>query len=239
VGFLDSFERHVERLVGGAFAKAFASGVHPIEIVAALKKELDASAKQVTRTRTLAPHSLHVGLSPTDYERLDQLGPALLAEIEAALVDYHHSRGYLSTEKLRVALEVRATLSEGMVDVRSDPVGPVVWIPSVTWASVRYPITRTSTVIGRGTDCDVHVVAPGVSRHHAEIRWNGKRSEVVDLGSTNGTTLDGNKVTRAALPDSCTLGVGQARILFQVVPLSRGAYDALAHTPPTPAEETS
>lgn len=239
MGFLDSFERHVERIVGGAFAKTFTSGVHPIEIVAALKKELDARATQVTRTRALAPHSFRVGLSAIDHERLSQLGSALVADIERAVVTYHSERGYLSCEPITVALEPRGTLAEGMVDVRSDSVGPVVWIPSLTWKSVRYPITRTSTIIGRGTDSDVHVVAPGVSRHHAEIRWNGKRSEIVDLGSTNGTTLEGKTITRAALPDSCTLGVGQARILFQVVPLSRGAYDALAHTPPSPAEETS
>jgi hypothetical protein len=239
VGFLESFERQVERLVGGAFAKTFTSGVHPIEIVAAIKKELDATAKQVTRTRALAPHSFSVGLSPIDHERLSQLGASLINEIEEALKGYHHSRGYLSTDALQIVLEPRSTLAEGMVDVRSDPVGPVVWIPSVTWKSIRYPLTRASTIIGRGTESDVHVVAPGVSRHHAEIRWNGKRSEVVDLGSTNGTTLDGESITRAALPDSCTLGVGQARIVFQVVPLTRGAYDALVHTPADSAEETS
>jgi len=239
VGFLDSFERQVERLVGGTFAKAFTSGVHPIEIVAALKKELDAAAKQVTRTRALAPHSFHVRVSHVDHERLTKLGPSLMTEINSALVEYHESRNYLSRDPIRVMLEPRATLAEGMVEVYSDPVGAVVWIPSITWKSVRYPITRKTTLIGRGTDCDVHVVAPGVSRHHAQIRWNGKRSEVVDLGSTNGTTLNGTVVTRAALPDSCTLGVGQARILFQVVPLSREAYEALAHTPAEPAEEMS
>ena len=239
MGFLESFERQVERLVGGAFAKTFTSGVHPIEIVAAIKKELDATATQVTRTRALAPHSFSVGLSPIDHERLSQLGASLIIEIEEALRGYHQSRGYLSTDALQIVLEPRSTLAEGMVDVRSDPVGPVVWIPSVTWKSIRYPLTRASTIIGRGTESDVHVVAPGVSRHHAEIRWNGKRSEVVDLGSTNGTTLDGESITRAALPDSCTLGVGQARIVFQVVPLTRGAYDALVHTPADSAEETS
>lgn len=239
MGFLDSFERQVERLVGGAFAKAFTSGVHPIEIVAALKKELDAATQQVTRARALAPHSFHVRLSRVDYDRLTKLKSTLMTEITDALLGYHESRGYLSRDPLRVVLEPRETLAEGMVEVLSDPVGPVVWIPSITWNSVRYPITRSTTTIGRGTDCDVHVVAPGVSRHHAHIRWNGKRSEVVDLGSTNGTTLGGKAVTRAALPDSCTLGVGQARILFQVVPLSREAYEALANTPADPAEETS
>lgn len=239
MGFLDSFERQVERLVGGVFAKTFTSGVHPIEIVAALKKELDATARPITRTRVLAPHAFYVGLSSIDRDRLGQLGPDFLSEIRQTLEDYRVVRGYSCQEAVAVHLEERKTLAEGMVEVRSDPVGRVVWVPTVTWNAVRYPLTRKSTIIGRGTDSDVHVVAPGVSRHHAEIRWNGKRCEVVDLGSTNGTTVNGEKVTRAALPDSCTLGVGRARILFEVVPLSSAAYDALAHTPLISAEETS
>jgi TusA-related sulfurtransferase len=239
VGFLDSFERQVERLVGGAFAKTFTSGVHPVEIVAALKKEMDSSARPVTRTRVLAPHSFHVGLSSVDQKRLGQLGPGFVTEIQQSLEEYRKVRGYSCSEPLVIALEEKLTLAEGMVEVHSDSPGSVVWVPTITWKSVRYPLTRASTIIGRGTDSDIHVVATGVSRHHAEIRWNGKRSEVVDLGSTNGTTLEGTKVTRAALPDSCTLGVGQARILFEVVPLQSAAYDALAHTPLTSPEETS
>lgn len=228
MGFLDSFERHVERVVGGAFAKTFTSGVHPLEIIAALKKELDSKASLVSRSRSIAPHSFQVGLSPIDHERLTQLGDSFVGELRDALKSYGLSRGYSFADQVALTLETQPQLSEGMVDIRSVPVGPVVWIPAVIWKDVRYPITRNSTIIGRGTDSDVHVVAPGVSRHHAEIRWNGKRAEVVDLNSTNGTKLDGVLVERAALPESCTLGVGQARILFQVVPLPQAAYQALA-----------
>lgn len=239
MGFLDSFERQVERLVGGVFAKTFTSGVHPIEIVAVLKKEMDATSRSITRSRVLAPYLFHVGLSSSDFQRLGKLGPEFVSEIRQTLEDYRMLRGYSCQEPVAILLEEKLTLAEGMVDVRSDRAGSVVWVPTLTWNSVRYPLTRKSTILGRGTDSDVHVVTPGVSRHHAEIRWNGKRCEVVDLGSTNGTTLDGEKVTRAALPDSCTLGVGRARILFEVVPLSSAAYDALAHTPLNSAEETS
>ena len=239
MGFLDSFERQVERLVGGVFAKTFTSGVHPIEIVAAIKKEMDATSRSITRTRVLAPYLFHVGLSSSDFQRLGKLGPEFVSEIRQTLEDYRMLRGYSCQEPVAILLEEKLTLAEGMVDVRSDRAGSVVWVPTLTWNSVRYPLTRKSTILGRGTDSDVHVVTPGVSRHHAEIRWNGKRCEVVDLGSTNGTTLDGEKVTRAALPDSCTLGVGRARILFEVGPLSSAAYDALAHTPLNSAEETS
>jgi hypothetical protein len=238
LGFLDSFERSVERLVGGAFAKAFASGVHPLEIVAALKREMDSQAKSASRTRTVAPHQYSCALSTEDHARLTRLGEPLLEEITGALADYAAVRGYGLSDRLAVTLTITGSLSEGMVDVTSTQVGPVVWIPTLTWDSVSFPVVKKSTLIGRGTDTDVHVVARGVSRHHAEVRWDGKRAEVVDLGSTNGTKLEGERVTRAALPDRCTLVIGQARILFEVVPQAEASYRALAHHTPTRTEET-
>jgi hypothetical protein len=237
MGFLDSFERSVERLVGGTFAKAFSSGVHPGEIVAALKREIDSRAKPVTRTRTVAPHNYRCGLSPEDHARLTRLGDALREEICAALLDYASVRGYSLADKLTLSLEVTTLLSEGMVEVSSSELGPVVWVPTLTWDGVRYPIIKKSTILGRGTDSDIHLVARGVSRHHSEIRWDGKRAEIVDLGSTNGTQLEGTRVTRAALPDRCTLGLGQARILFEVVPQAESAYRSLAHHSSPSAEE--
>ena len=232
MGFLDSFERSVERLVGGTFAKAFAAGVHPVEIVAALKREMDSRATTVSRTRSVAPHHYSCALSSEDQGRLAQLGEPFLLEITQALADYANVRGYGLAERLNVDLTVSESLSEGMVEITSTPVGPVVWVPTLTWDSVRYPLIKKSTLIGRGTDTDVHVVARGVSRHHAEVRWDGKRAEVVDLGSTNGTKLEGERITRAALPDRCALDIGQARILFEVVPQAEASYRALTHHTP-------
>jgi len=238
VGFLDSFERQVERIVGGAFAKTFTSGVHPIEIVAALKRELDQSAVVTSRTRIVAPHSFRVGLSKIDLTRLTSLGDAFIVEITQALTEYAATRSYSFTQPPRIVLVHSAGMVEGLVDVRSDKVGPVVWIPSLKWQDQHYPITRKSTIIGRGSEADVQVSARGVSRLHAEIRWDGKRAEVIDLGSTNGTELDDQPVTRAALPEVCTLRLGQARILFQVVPQAQSAYHALANNPLATSEET-
>ena len=238
MGFLENFERQVERLVGGAFAKTFTSGVHPVEIVAALKKELDTSAKVISRTRIVGPHALRIGLAEVDFERFSALGAGFLDEVTTALKDYARTRGYSFSEPLRVALEKDLALVEGIVDVRSDKVGKVVWIPSVTWKDSLYPIVRSHTMIGRGSDCDVQIEARGVSRHHVEIHWDGKKAEVIDLGSTNGTSLDGQKISRAPLPDVCTLTIGQARILFQMVPQAEAAYRSLAQSPAVTTEET-
>jgi hypothetical protein len=238
MGFLENFERSVERVVGGSFAKAFASGVHPGEIVAGLKREIDARAKVMSRTRVLAPHEYVIALAPADHERLTGLGDSLVEEISQALREYATLRGYSFSKKPALRLRASPDLSEGMLDIRSEPPGAVLWIPTLMWETIRYPLIARSTIIGRGTDSDIHVVAPGVSRHHCEIRWNGKRAEVVDLGSTNGTQLDGAPITRAALPDACTLGIGQARILFEVVPQAEQAYHALAVPQPPPSQET-
>ena len=238
VGFLDSFERQVERIVGGAFAKTFTSGVHPVEIVAAVKRELDASARVDSRTRVHAPHSFQVSLAQIDLTRLESLGPAFVQEISEAISDYARSRGYSFCESLRISLEHQPNLVEGMVEVTSDKLPAVVWAPTLEWKGVRYPITRKSTRLGRSSEADVQVEARGVSRFHAEIRWDGKRAEVIDLGSTNGTKLDNAVVNRAALPDVCTLGIGQARILFQIVPQAQSAYNALARNSPANSKET-
>ena len=78
------------------------------------------------------------------------------------------------------------------------------------WSEER-SFTRTFT-IGRAPDCDVVVNDASVSRRHAEIRWHDGAWHLHDLGSRNGTYVDGEKVQDTRLPISCIvkLGVGDA-----------------------------
>ena len=59
-----------------------------------------------------------------------------------------------------------------------------------------YELTAPVTMLGRGTDCDLRLVDPGVSRHHAELRVEDDEVVLVDLGSTNGTFVNGQPVRR-------------------------------------------
>ncbi|WP_343956961.1 DUF3662 domain-containing protein, partial [Leucobacter albus] len=70
MGFLDSVERSLERAVNGAFARTFRSGVQPVEIGSALKRELDIGAVVVDRDRVLTPNRFVVRVSPQDADRL-------------------------------------------------------------------------------------------------------------------------------------------------------------------------
>ena len=63
----------------------------------------------------------------------------------------------------------------------------------------RYQLTGAVTVLGRGSEADIVVDDPGVSRRHAEIRLDGGGAALRDLGSTNGTFVDGERASAARL----------------------------------------
>jgi hypothetical protein len=70
------------------------------------------------------------------------------------------------------------------------------------------------TVIGRSTDADVVVDDAGVSRRHAEVHLIDGRARVIDLGSTNGTYVDGERVHAGNLTEGSTITVGRTRIVY-------------------------
>jgi pSer/pThr/pTyr-binding forkhead associated (FHA) protein len=77
-------------------------------------------------------------------------------------------------------------------------------------------ITSNVTVLGRGVDADVVVDDAGVSRKHAEIHTDGRQVWVVDLGSTNGTFVDGERVQTGELRDGSRITLGRTRIVVHV-----------------------
>ena len=79
-----------------------------------------------------------------------------------------------------------------------------------------YPVSSAVTVIGRGVDTDVMLDDAGVSRRHAEITILDGRARVVDLGSTNGTFVDGERIHAGSLSDGSVITVGRTRIVVHL-----------------------
>ncbi len=218
MGLLDSFEKGLERAVNGAFAKTFKSGLQPVEITAALRRELDTKAAVVSRDRILVPNKFTVRLSTVDYDRMSGLGPALIQELVELVQRHATAQRYSFAGGISVALAEDPRLSTGMIDIQSTNVqGAVTWTPVLEINGTRHPITHSRTVIGRGSDADITVDDTGISRKHVEILWDGTRAQVNDLGSTNGSLLNGNPVARAALPPDSVIDIGRTRIVFRVL----------------------
>ncbi|MFE5408184.1 FhaA domain-containing protein [Microbacterium sp. NPDC056569] len=219
MGLLDSFEKGLERAVNSAFAKTFRSGIQPVEIASALRSELDKKAAVVSRDRILAPNTFTVRLSPADDDRISALGDALLHELDTLVHAHAKAQGYSFAGPVTIAIRRDEELSTGTLRVESSTAqgGRVSWRGVVDVEGRRIPLTKSRTVIGRGSDADITVADSGTSRKHVEILWDGERAMVRDLGSTNGTTLDGSKVTEAALPPDSTVRIGRTDIVFRVV----------------------
>ena len=81
-------------------------------------------------------------------------------------------------------------------------------------AGSTYELQTPVTLLGRGTDCDLRMVDPGVSRHHAELRVEDGQVVLVDLGSTNGTLVNGQPMRRVVLTDGTNVTLGRTTMVF-------------------------
>lgn len=218
MGLLDNFERGLERAVNGAFAKTFKSGLQPIDITSALRRELDTKAVVVSRDRILVPNRFTVQLSESDFDRMSALGPTLIDELTQLVQQHATAQHYAFAGGISITLSSNDRLATGVVDITSENVkGSVAWTPVLDVNGKRYPILGSHTVIGRGSDADITVDDGGISRRHVEILWDGKRAEVNDLGSTNGSKLNGEPVRKAPLEPDSLIEIGRTRIVFRVL----------------------
>jgi hypothetical protein len=223
VGILDSFERGLERAVNGAFARTFRSGLAPVEITAALRKEVDTHASPVARDRVLVPNRFVVRMSTEDHRAMTALGPGLIDELTGLLNRYAAEQRYQMVSPPVVTLEEDPALTVGLLEVRSSTEKTeVAWRPVLEIDGRTYPLGER-TVIGRGSEADITIDDSGISRKHLEIVWDGRRAEARDLGSTNGSTVNGARLTRAALPNESVLQAGRTRMVFRVVAEAAGA----------------
>jgi len=225
VGILDELEQGLERVVGGAFARTFKSGLQPVEIAAALRRELDTEAAIVARDRILVPNQFTVHLAPGDYTKLTGLGDALTEELGKQVQRHAVTQRYSFAGPLSISFERDATLTEGTLHINSRTAtkGEVRWTPVLEINGTRHRITHSRTVIGRGSDADIVIDDPGASRAHVEILWDGSKAQITDLKSTNGTRLDGERLRTALLNPDSVIEIGRTRIVFRVIPEAGGA----------------
>ncbi len=230
MGLLDRFEQRLDRVVNGAFARAFKAEVQPVEIASALQREIDERAAVVSRGRTVVPNVFTVDLSPHDHDRLSVYAETITGELTGMIREYAEEQRYtflggtvvtlrrdevLETGLFRVLSEAKAEVSTTPHGGRAPAAAPAgVGHPRLVADDTAHPLTRAVTRLGRGTDVDIRVDDPGVSRHHAEILL-GREVVLRDLNSTNGTYVDGVQVGETVLRDGSVVQLGGTRLTFR------------------------
>jgi len=286
VSVLQRFERRIEGLVQGVFAKVFKGEVHPSEIAQALQRELDDRRAVVAEGRVLVPNEFVVELGARDHERLAPFAEPLGRELAAMVREHADEQRYTFLGPVHVILERSADLDTGILRVHGtvaagaqprpavdawpgaapaehapaapapepepepaqpweglpdhgrapgtaretsadppqssdDPAGASPAAPSaaqlvLVGSGMAFPLVRRVTLLGRGPDCDVRLADPGVSRAHAELRADERGHVLNDLGSTNGTSVNGQRLNEPrVLDDGDRLEIGSSALIYR------------------------
>jgi hypothetical protein len=230
MGILERFEKKVEGAVSAVFARTFKGDVQPVEITARLQRELDAEAKLMSRDKRLVPNEFVVRLSQHDHDKLAPYAKTLNTEISGELRRHAREMGYVFNGPIKINFELDTQLPTGRFTVSSEAVAGVAerngpaGETTIRRAGLvlevngtRHPLTPPGLVIGRGSDADLRINDPGISRTHAQIRVTGSapsiQVDIVDLGSTNGILVNGQKVRHAVLAEGSRIEIGSTRML--------------------------
>ncbi|HVA73745.1 MAG TPA: DUF3662 and FHA domain-containing protein [Acidimicrobiales bacterium] len=221
---LQQFERRLERLVEGVFARAFRSGLQPVEIGRRLTREMDLR-RTIAPRGTLAPNDFTVVLSLPDRNRFAAIEDELVSELEAVALEHAEAERYTLLGPVTVVIETDDGLAPGMVLVSGEmlkadePPAAYLILPD----GRRLQLGAKALTIGRMPDCGLTLADPNVSRYHAEIRpsehsgLEAGHFEIADLGSTNGTRINGIPVTAPqALRKGDQITVGATSIRFDL-----------------------
>lgn len=216
---LQEFERRLERLVEGVFAKAFRRGLTPIEVGRRLTREMDVR-RTVGVRGLIAPNDFTVAVSAEDHENvIAKMEQAVTRDLAGYVREHAREEGYVLVGPVEIAFEVDPKLGAGEFLVSSDMVegaggGPVGAV--VTADGTRVQVALDPITIGRHPDCDVVLNDQEVSRQHAEVRRDEGEFVLVDLGSLNGTKVNGAGVkSPRPLHDGDTITIGAHTLRFE------------------------
>jgi len=226
VPILRDFERRLGGLVEGLFSKTFRSGVQPVELAKRILREMDAR-KTVGVSEIWAPNRFEFSLSPADAERFEQMESALVAELEQVVRDHATERGWGLVGPPSVELFVDGTLKKGdiaceallqEVEDKVEPVSQAILslVVHEDTGERTVLLSRDVMTIGRLPDCDIVLRDKGASRRHAQLKRDGAGIwTLTDLGSTNGTKLNGATVQGRELDDGDRIMIGTTLLVFR------------------------
>jgi hypothetical protein len=216
---MQSIERRLENMVEGVFSRRGRNAIRPIELGRRLIREMDDQRSVDVKGRRIVPNEFVIHLSPRDHAGFADIEDALRIELVEAAREYAREEGYHFMGPVNVTLQVENGLKAGRFGIASQlrqapggtAVGAVV-LPS----GERVDLRDRALVMGRMAECDLTLADQNVSRRHAEIRPASNGYVVADLGSTNGTLVNGERLTsERRLADGDIISVGATHLRFE------------------------
>lgn len=205
-------------MIEGAFAVAFKSSLRPVELGRRLVREMDDNRSVDVRGRTLVPNNFSVELSPDDHAQFADIADTLSRELAEAAREHARDEGYHFLGPVEVELQGEDAMRTGAFRItgrlkegQGGSGGGSLLLPT----GDRLPLSDQTITIGRRPDSSIVLGDPNVSRNHAEIRPSGSGYLLVDLGSTNGSRVNGVRVANQELQDGDEILFGNTAVRFE------------------------
>jgi hypothetical protein len=242
VNILDRVEQRIEQVMEGGIGRLFRSPVQPAEIGQKLERAMS-ERPVVSVGGVLAPNHFRVRLHPGDFAQFVAYQAALERQLAAWLTEVARRRRFTLVDQIEVeltaservprrAIEVIAIITERPPGVAArDDQAPRFDEPGPARSDLAHPvrlrflngpkrslettIAGPVTTVGRAPNNDIVLDVGDVSRHHARLERAGSALRVVDLGSTNGTRVNGQPVSTSLLRpgDEVSFGTIRAQVV--------------------------
>lgn len=243
VNILDRFEQSFERLMEGSIGRLFRSPIQPAEIGRKLERAM-VSNQVVSVDATLVPNDYRVAMHPEDMVLFADYVTALCRQMETWLTELAAERRFTLVDRIRVqitgveavprrAIQVTAAIADRPDFGRPEQdavqrtevyrvIRETTGVPplrirflSGSMAGNEVTIRKATTTVGRALDNDIVIESGDVSRHHAKLEYASAQLRVTDLGSTNGTRINGKAIRThpVAGGDEITFGAQKVKIL--------------------------
>ena len=242
MGVLGKFEGWLEGMFEGTVARVFRPRVQPADIAKRLERSMEAN-KTVGVGKVFAPNTYEVGLNPREHEGFERYRASLEREMSSYLQDRAREMNLTLITRPQVKLLPQENVRVGGVQVRSwledidssDSAEQAEFTQPIEIQRTRRPQqvqTATLTVVagsqngqrynlpagrarmGRGLENEIVIEDARVSRNHAEIYPRGNEWYLRDLGSTNGTYVNGYGIRERALESGDRVSLGGAELVF-------------------------
>lgn len=250
MGMLASFERLLEYVTEGPVRRWFRPPLQPVHLAKSIARAMDRGLT-VGAGGPVAPNAYKIRLHPTDHLRFQAYAHSLAVDLASYVNRLARERGarLISAPQIEliedVSLAPRTVAAEGRLADVEAPAAPdmqgslhpfTLRLPQLNDAQARtvelklsdgraYHLAQPVVRIGRGVENDVVISDGRVSRGHAELRASAGQYLLVDLGSTNGTWVNGSQITEQRLPQTSQVSLGGYELCIRLPMVDRGSRD--------------
>lgn len=213
-------ERWLDRTVTGGLAKAFPSPLDVVELESALRAECDARVTSLAG-RQVAPNEYSITISPSELHEQDEAD--LVSLLRSRLDQHIKTQDYSLAGPLALMLQRDAAAVVGLPTIRSAVLSDGVASHDDSPAHIlvgarRIGLPDGTFSIGRDDGMALRLDDVGVSRHHCDISRTNGLLTIHDRASTNGTIVNGVRVTKAELSDGDIITIGATQLIVELHP---------------------